>query len=393
MLTLTELKTLHDSSYDQGTITRERASDDLVFYWITNWDDNLLGETQLDWRAEFNIIRKAGRQIIGDLNSNPVQVDFDPTEEDRDDGGDLIDGLYRADSRVNTTIEAFSNATEETVVCGVGAWDLHAEYKSNRDGSRDQVIRRTPILEANNNLFWDPQAKLLDKSDAGWVSHLEAYTDDGYKALVKELTGEELTEVDMGSFKTPEESYVFPWAAGKNEHIYVTSFYHKEKIKDVILTITDPLGDVLLLRESDLTDVMDEMLEAGYEIQDEKEIERFEVRKYIASGAEILNGEMGDDKEREGEVIVGENIPVVPMYGERAFVEGEEHYEGVTRLAKDPQRFRNFLLSYIGDIVAKSPRPKDIFLPEQIEKFKFMYEENGAAIPPSVSIVSSFFVE
>jgi hypothetical protein len=377
-LTLRDIKKLHDSSYNQGTITRERAADDLVFYWITNWDDNLLGETLLDWRAEFNIIRKAGRQIMGDLRSNPVQVDFDPKADSREDGADFIDGIYRTDSSRNTSIEAFDNAMMETVVCGIGAWELYTEYESNRDGSKNQVIRRRPVLEANNTCYWDPQAKRLDKSDAIWADVLDSYTDDGYKALVKELTGEEIDTIDMGSFKTPEESYVFPWAAGQNKHIYVVSFFHKKKVKDKILTISSPMGETLLLRESDLEKIMDELVEAGYEILEDKEVERWEVRKYIASGSEILNGKMGKNGEREGEVIVGENIPLVPTYGERAFVEGEEHYEGVTRLAKDPQRFRNFVMSYIGDIVSKSPRSKDIFLAEQVQGYLKMYEENGA---------------
>ena len=34
-LTLKELKTKHDKAYDSGQITRERASDDLVFYYVT----------------------------------------------------------------------------------------------------------------------------------------------------------------------------------------------------------------------------------------------------------------------------------------------------------------------------------------------------------------------
>ena len=66
------------------------------------------------------------------------------------------------------------------------------------------------------------------------------------------------------------------------------------------------------------------------------------------------------------------------MYGERSFVEGEEYWEGITRLAKDPQRLRNFQMSYLADIVSRSPRPKPIFTPEQIQGFEPMYEESGA---------------
>lgn len=378
MLELKDLKDLHDKAYSKGIITRERAADDMVFYWVTQWDDSLLDTTQLQYRGEFNILRKAGRQIVSDLRANPVQVDFEPKADSREDGADLLDGLYLSGDRVNTSIEAYDNATGESVVCGVGAWELYTEYQSNRAGNENQVIRRKPVYEANNNCFWDPNAKLLDKSDANYVSILEAYSHDGYLDLVEKLTGERPEKIDISSFKNPEESYAFPWAAGDNELFYVSRFYHREKVEDKILTMVDPLGQPLLLRESDLSEIMDELLDEGYNIEEERVIERWEITQYIASGEQILNGEMGGGGEREGESIAGENIPVVPVYGERAFVEGEEHYEGVTRLAKDPQRLRNFQLSYLADIVARSPRPKPIFFPEQVQNFEFMYEENGA---------------
>ena len=203
------------------------------------------------------------------------------------------------------------------------------------------------MLEANNNCFWDPNAKRLDKSDAMYVSILTAYTHDGYLDLVEEITGERPDKVDASSFSSPEESYTFPWSAGDNDNLYVTRFYHLEKVKDKVLTMSDPLGQTMLLRESDLTELMDELIDNGYKIEDERKIERWQVTMYIASGSEIL----------DSYPIVGENIPVVPTYGERAFVEGEEHYEGVTRLAKDPQRLRNFQLSYLADIVSRVTSP------------------------------------
>jgi len=369
MLEHSEIKKLHDKAYTHNQVTRERAADDMLFYWITQWDDNTLGDSTLSYRGEFNILRKAGRQIIADLRSNPIQIDFSPKADTREDGADLIDGLYLSDDRVNTTLESYDNASSEAVVCGFGEWELYTEYESSRAGNRNQVIRRRPLYEANNNSFWDPNAKRLDKSDAMYHSHLTPYTTDGYKKLVKDETGEDIGEVRGSSFSNPEQSYVFPWIEGANDTIYVVSFYHREKVKDNVLTMVDPLGQPMLLLESDLTDHMDELIDAGYTIDSDKtkKIDRWQVTKYIASGEKIISHY----------VIAGENIPVVPMYGERAFVEGEEHYEGVTRLAKDPQRLRNFQLSYLADIASRSPRPKPIFNPEQLQGFEDMYAENG----------------
>ena len=395
MLKLKKIHELHDKAYCYGQETRLRAADDMLFYHVTQWDDSTLGESSLQYRGQFDVLRKAGRQIIADLRSNPIQVDFVPSSESREDGADILDGLYLTDDRANTTLESYDNAVGEAVVCGVGAWELYTEYASNRAGIDHQVIRRRPVYEANNNCFWDPNAKRLDKSDANYVSILQAYSRDGYEELVEELCGEDCDDEEKesrsakkkrekaearnaSSFAAPEQSYAFPWMGSGNDLIYVASFYHRRKIKDKVITFTDPMGQPLVLRESDLSEVMDELIDDGYEIVSTREIKRWEVRKYIASGEKILNGKVGKDGEREGEVIAGENIPVVPTYGERAFIEGEEHYEGITRLAKDPQRLRNFQLSYLADIVSRSPRPKPIFTPEQVLGFEFMYEENGA---------------
>lgn len=376
-LDLVTLKRLHDKSYNAGQVNRERASDDLVFYWVTHWDDTLLREVQIDYRGEFDMIRSAGKQILADLASNPIQNDFESINDTPDEVSELADGLYRRDANHNTSLESFAVAEQEAVVCGVGAWILETKYRSNKTGSKKQAIVRRPVYEANNNGYWDPNAKRIDKSDADYFSHLNAYSENGYKKLVKELTGEEMEKIASGSFKHPEHSYTFPWIGGEGKKIYVVEFYHREKVKEKVFTMTDPFGETTTLRESALKSVMSEMIEAGYEITDEKKVEVWEVRKYIASGAEILNGDMVGE-ERIGERIAGEYIPVVPEYGERAIVEGEEVYEGVTRLAKDPQRMRDFAYSYLTDMFSRSPREKPIFFQEQVAGFEKMYQQSGS---------------
>jgi len=212
MLTITEIKNLHDKAFERGQTTRERAADDLLFYWITQWDDTNLGGSTLQYRGQFDMLRKAGRQIITDIKANPTQVDFEPVDDTDPNGAEIIDGMYRTDMRNNVAIEARETSTTETIVCGYGAWELQTEYKSRRSGDDKQVIRRQPLNEANNNVFWDPNAKLQDKSDADYVSCLVPYSADGYRDLVKELTGDDIEISDIpSSFSYPEQSYVFPW--------------------------------------------------------------------------------------------------------------------------------------------------------------------------------------
>lgn len=365
MLDHAELLRLHDTAYNNNYDTRLKAADDMLFAWVTQWDDTYLSESDLGYRGEFNIIRKAMRQIITDLISNPISVDFDPIDDTDDSAADIMDGMYRADMRNNASQEAKKNANQECVVCGVAAWELKNEWKTNRLGDERQIVKRHPLYEANNNVMWDPNARLLDKSDANFVSCLVAYSEDGYKKL-KEKLGIDNDDIDA-SFAMPEHSYTFPWIS-ESKKIFVSRFFYKEEVTIKFLTYVDMFNEKISIEKSKLSDKENELAERGATFVSEKSVKRFKITRYIASGEGIL----------KTSIVPGENIPVIPQYGERQFVEGEEHYEGIVRLAKDPQRLRNFQMSYLADIVSRSPREKPIFTQEQVQGFEDMYEQSGA---------------
>ena len=372
-LDLKDIKKMHDAAFEYSATTRERASDDLVFAWVTQWTGDLILNSNLEYKGQFDILRKSIRHIISELKENPVTLQFRPIDlnDDTDEEiSDLMDGLYLTDDRDNSTMEAKSNAKMESVITGFGAYIMETEYQYKRTGRKNKYIRRRPIFEACNKVMFDPNSKLMDRSDATYVSVLTPYTPKGYIDLVMDLTGREMEETEIdSSFAEPEQSYSFPWISrGSNPVIYVTEFFYREMVKDTLLIVSDPFGNEMEVLESDFMDIEDELEGMGYQIIDDQQIERYQVTKYIASGDEILSEDEVDCT----------YLPVIAVYGERAIVENEEHYEGVVRLAKDPQRLHNFQLSYLADIVSRSPREKPIFFPEQIKGFEFMYNAPGS---------------
>ncbi len=366
---LEDFKKLHDKAYLNNQTTRERAADDLVFYWITQWGEKHFQSSTIQIRMQFDQIRKAGRKIITDLKTNPIQVDFQPVDGTDDSLADTVEGMYRADMRNNIALEAKENASVEAMVCGFGAWEEITKEVTGKRGRKRQKIQRMPIYEANNVAFCDPNAKLQDKSDSDYWSILVPYTCDGYIKLVKDLTGEEVDDNYVeSSFATPETGYSFNWF-DSSEVYYISRFYHRTYHDETIYVYQDIMGDAREIAESEIDDELESELElAGYQVVEEYEKEVKKVKLYILGGDVIL-------AEYD---IPGDKIPVIPMYGERAIIEGEEHYEGITRLAKDPQRLRNFIGSYIADIAARTPLRQPIYLPEQIAGFEYMYEQNGA---------------
>ena len=114
-----KLLKLHDKAYEAGMVTREQAADDMVFALITQWDDNLLGESQLLYRGEFDMLHKAIRQTVAELYANPITVDFEPKSRKDKSGAEIADGMYRTDMSTNESQQAKLNAIQETVICGV----------------------------------------------------------------------------------------------------------------------------------------------------------------------------------------------------------------------------------------------------------------------------------
>jgi len=366
-LTLEDIKKMHDAAFTSGSDNRERAATEMSFYYVTQWDDTQLQNSQISFKGEFDLLRKAGRDILSDLTMNRVQIDFEPEGDTPEQSIEALDGIYRKRDLDNLSVEAYEVGQVETVICGAGAWELYTEYQDYRGLNTNQIIRRRPLHEANNTVYWDPGARRLDKSDAKYCSILEPYSEDGYRDLVHELTGQDKEEINLESFSTPEDSYQFIWRSPGDKLVYVVNFYHSEQINDKILGFEDDFGRSIEVYQSQIKEVEDELIDAGFRLTVSKSIKNIKVTKYIASGTEILSEQR----------IAGRYIPVVPMYGERAFINGSEYYEGMVRIAKDPQQLRNFQMSYLADIVAQGPREKPIFFPEQIKGFEYMYELNG----------------
>ena len=65
-------------------------------------------------------------------------------------------------------------------------------------------------------------------------------------------------------------------------------------------------------------------------------------------------------------VIPGENIPIIMLYGQRAYIDNQERVMGHVRLAKDMQMLKNMQVSRLAEISSLSPVEKPIFTPEQL---------------------------
>lgn len=380
-LSFKEICEMVERAKESGADNREKAANDLYFYWISHWSDEWRQAVPLKYMGQFDILRTAGRKIIGDLNANPIEATFAPKDGTDEELGEFLEQMYRTDNLSNSARYAVDNAMNECVPCGIGGWRLVTQYETDRIGDTKQVIVREPIFEFNNTVLFDPQAKLIDKKDASWVCVLTGYTEEAFEQLKEELKNpedeDEYTAGDAlkndneetpSNFEDPIVSLLGLWR-GEQDVTYVGEFYWRYKKKVTINFYKDLFGQTTAYYKDEVDEIgEDNLINAGYRKIDNKVINRWCVTKYIVSGCGIM----------AQQEIAGTEIPIVPLYGEFARVNGVEHYEGITRGAKDPQMLRNLQMSYLADIVSTSPRPKPIFTQDQIQGYEQMYAENGA---------------
>ena len=100
----------------------------------------------------------------------------------------------------------------------------------------------------------------------------------------------------------------------------------------------------------------------------QKKIKRKKVHAYMLSGSRVLE-DLG--------VLPGRNIPIIPVYGKRWFIDNVERCMGHVRLAKDAQRLKNMQLSKLGEISAYSSIEKPILTPEQVSGHQVMWAEDN----------------
>ncbi|WP_312358934.1 portal protein [Mixta calida] len=350
-----------DADWMASDEARTEATNDLYFSRVSQWDDWLSNYTTLQYRGQFDVVRPVVRKLVAEMRQNPVDVMFKPKDGASPDAADILMGMYRTDMRHNGAKIAVNVAVREQIEAGVGAWRLVTDYEDQDPTSNNQVIRRVPIHEACSHVVWDANAKQMDKSDAKHCTVISAMSKDGWEAFAEEYGLDPDVTPD---FQSPSSNWIFPWST--SEVVFIAEHYEVEEKKETVYIYQDPMtGEPASYFKRDIADVIDELADKGMQKIGERKVKRRRVYKTLLTQSEIL---------KNRELIAGEHIPIVPVFGEWSFAGDKEVYEGVVRLTKDGQRLRNMIMSFNADIVARTPKKKPFFYPEQIAGYEHMYD-------------------
>lgn len=330
------------------------------------WEGNIGRQYENRPRYEINKLQQSINRIFSEYRNNRISVDFRPEGEVDNEMAETLDGLYRSDEYYSNAQEAYDAAFDEGVAGGMGAWRIRSRYEDEySEDDEHQRICIEPIFDADSSVYFDIDAKRQDKADAkcAWVicSYArEAYTGNygedsfelpGAKVKVKRAS---VTDMPMEGAKLTQFDWFSP------DVIYVAEYYEvEEKTEKIHIFVLPATGEEVKVHESDpdYEQQAEDLIAQGYDEARIKKVKRKRVHKYIMDGARIIE---------DCGYIAGTEIPVVPFYGKRLFVDNVERFQGHVTNAKDMQRLYNMLVSWLAEIAATGSTKKPIFAPEQI---------------------------
>jgi hypothetical protein len=301
-------------------------------------------------RVEVNKTRKGLRKIFNDYRANRVTVDFRPVGDADEDTAETLDGRFRADAYRSQAGLAFDNAFDEGTSGGMGAWRLCNDWEDPYDPDNDnQVINFELIADADQSVFFDPNSKRYDKTDAEWGCVITAVA---RQAFEDEYGANRITEFPQGLWKP-----FFDWFAP--DVVRVADWYQVEEKTERLWILTNAITDEEeRIWASDISKAdLDEKLAGGWK-QRGRSVKRRRVHKYKLSGGEIL---------KDCGYIAGPNIPIIVYYGERRFIDNQEHFDGHVQASMDPQRIYNSQVSRLVETAGSSPIARPIVTPSQMQ--------------------------
>lgn len=226
---------------------------------------------------------------------------------------------------------AYDTAFSYAIRIGWGYFRLYRDFI--REDSFDQDI----FIGAIDNpftVYFDPNSTLLDGSDAEKVLVTDLMTKDAFR---KAYPGAQESGFQARATGDSEVDWV-----GKND-IRIAEYYRVDQIKDTLVKLSD--GTITWKSELPKPEILQAV---GISVVGDRPSYRKKIKWAKVSAFETL----------EEKDIPGRWIPIIPVYGRVATIDGKRQRWGLVRDAKDPARMNNFWYTSITESIALAPKAK-----------------------------------
>ncbi|EAQ2766604.1 portal protein [Salmonella enterica] len=363
-----------DRAYTPQQDVREKCIEATRFARVPGgqWEGATAAGTKLDDRFEkypkfeINKVATELNRIIAEYRNNRITVKFRPGDKEASEElANKLNGLFRADYEETGGGEACDNAFDDAATGGFGCFRLTSMLVNEYDPMDErQRIAIEPVYDPSRSVWFDPDAKKYDKSDALWAFCMYSLSPEKYEAEYGKTPPASLDVTTMTSWE-------YDWF--EPEVVYIAKYYEVRKESVDVISYRQPItGEIATYDSDQIEDIEDELALAGFQEVARRSVKRRRVYVSVVDGQNFL------EKPRR---IPGEHIPLIPVYGKRWFIDDIERVEGHIAKAMDPQRLYNLQVSMLADSAAQDPGQVPIFDPEQVRGLEKHWEDRGKKRP------------
>lgn len=368
-----------DRAYSPQQDVREKCIEATRFARVPGgqWEGATAAGTKLDDqfekypKFEINKVATELNRIIAEYRNNRITVKFRPGDrEASEELANKLNGLFRADYEETDGGEACDNAFDDAATGGFGCFRLTSMLVNEYDPMDErQRIAIEPIYDPSRSVWFDPDAKKYDKSDAMWAFCMYSLSPEKYEAEYGKTPPASLDITTLTSWE-------YDWFAP--EVVYIAKYYEVRKESVDVISYQQPItGEIATYDSDQIADIEDELAMAGFVEVARRSVKRRRVYVSVVDGDNFL------EKPRR---IPGEHIPLIPVYGKRWFIDDIERVEGHIAKAMDPQRLYNLQVSMLADTAAQDPGSIPTIDPEQVKGYEHHWANRNKKRPAYLPI-------
>lgn len=322
---------------DADSNNRAEAQEDLKFAAGDQWPVEIQNSRTLEARPclTINKIDAYIKQITNQQRQQRPRIKVHGMNNESDAKvAEILQGICRHIEVNSNADTAYDEAFDYAVRMGWGYWRVVTDYIS--EDSFDQEIYIEPIHNPFT-VYFDPNSILPDGSDAEKCLITEVISKNVFRSLYPDADDEvSFTQRATGDV-------LAEWVM--KEDIRIAEYFYTERRPATLLMLSD---GTKLYKDELKDDELEMMAANGIIVVDERPSYKKVIKWCKLTAMQVL-------EEREWP---GKYIPVIPVYGQRLFVESKRKKFGLVRMAKDPQRMYNFWQTSITESVALAPKAK-----------------------------------
>lgn len=307
------------------------------------WDDKAFTVRKRKNRPALQIDRLTQyvNQVSNDIRMNTPSINVIAHGGGADvETAEVFRGLIRDIEQKSGADDAYDYAVNSSIKGSIGYIRVDHKFEHAESFHQELVIQRVinPLA-----VYLDPSSVAPDGSDAMCVWVLDDMKVTDFKS--------KYPKAQVVSFGETEER------VSDEDDITICEYF---KVDEVPVTLA-------LLRDGSVVEYQEGV---PLDIEETRESVKRIIRRYHLSGTEVL----------EESTFPGEYIPIVPVYGEEAWIDGKRHLHSLIRKSKDPQRRYNFWASTEAELLMKAPKATIIAVGGTTENYADDYKDPDNAI-------------